>query len=445
MRCLKVITRSTVVVLGQSERELMRGPWFRKLVVAITIAAVFAVFRISSEHFVDSDSGSRLIIRRSQIQRVPNQDASLSIPFLDKVSNFWYVGGGTEIRNNEFIRLTRAGSSGHHGLILSNGLGDNTIDNFETVVKFRISPKAGNMRSRLMGDGMAIVITPEKDFLLQDLASSYARRQYEINSGGIVAGDTQMMGLPKNLPGLALIIDTYKNDGKAGTPIPFLDIILNTSPSTQAYDADSDGAKTTAIKINQNKIRLKKSIMTGETVQLRLIYIESENFLKIDIQYTREGNYWIELVHTHLPTVLPRNIESNQRYIGISASTGELSQTVDILGIETNEYHLKGKDGLSKDFLREIELYFLQEFNDKIVMEKDDFQRWKMAKSRPLYQTKEKASVKPGRHGSFVQTFAFFFTILICIYLASVYIRVSIKHFLNANRGSTKRSRALPR
>ncbi|QLQ78550.1 hypothetical protein HG537_0A07970 [Torulaspora globosa] len=404
----------------------------RRLVLAVTIAVVFVVVRIGW-HFIDTDSASV----RSQIQRVPNWDASLSIPFLDKVSKFWYVGGDTEIRNNEFVRLTRAGSGGHHGLILSNGLGDNTIDNFETVVKFRILPNIGT----LVGDGMAIVITPEKDFLLQDLVSSYARRQYEINSGGVAAGDTQMMGLPRNLPGLAVIIDTYKNYGKTRTPVSFLDVLLNTSPSTQAYDADTDGAKTSAIKINRNKIRLKRSVITGETVQLRLIYIESENFLKIDIQYTGEGDYWIELLRTHLPTVLPRNMESNQRYIGISASTGELSQAVDILGIQTNEYHLEGNDDLSKDFLREIELFYLQEFNDKIAMEKDEFQRWKMAKSRPKSQANQEVSAKPKRHASFVQRPAFFLMILICIYLASVYIRVSIKHFLNANQ----RSRILPR
>lgn len=408
---------------------------FLKLVVAVTIAAVFAVFRVSGGHLFDSDSGS-LPLTRSQIQRVPNLDASLSIPFLDKVSKFWYVGGETEIRNNEFIRLTRAGFAGHHGVILSNGLGDNTIDNFETVVKFRISPKAGSMRSRLIGDGMAIVITPEKDFLLRNLVSSYARRQYEINSGGVVAGDTQMMGFPRNLPCLAVVIDTYKNYGKTRTTVPFLDVILNTSPSTQAYDAETDGATTTAIKINQNKIPLKKSVMTGETVQLRLIYIESENFLKIDIQYSREGDYWIELMRTHLPIVLPRNTENNQRYIGIGASTGELSQTVDIFRIETNEYHLKGGDDLSKDFLREMELFYLQEFNDKIAMEKDEFQRWKMTKSRPRSQVNQEASMKAKPQASLIQRLAFFFMIFICIHLASVYIRVSIKHFLNASRNS---------
>lgn len=423
----------------------MRDAGLLKLMVAISIAAVFALFRIATDHLVDSDPGSLPVVRRSHIQRVPNLDASLSVPFLDKISKFWYVGGETEIRNNEFVRLTRAGSSGLHGLILSNGLGDNTIDNFETVVKLRISPKVGSMRSSSMGDGLAIVITPEKDFLLQDLVSSYARRQYQINSGGVLAKDSQMMGLPRNLPGLAVIIDTYKNYGRSGTAIPFMDVILNTSPSTQSYDADTDGEETTALKVNENKIRLKRTAMTGDIVQLRLIYLESENFLKIDIQYAKEGDYWIELVRTHLPTVLPRNIESNQRYIGISASTGQLSQTVDILEIETKEYHLKDKDDMSKDFLREIELFFLQEFDDRIALEENDYQRWKMSKSRPQQnQADTKVTVEPKKRSSFLWSFAGFFMILVCIYVASVYIRVSIKHFMNAKGRVTRSSRVLP-
>lgn len=422
----------------------MRQSGFLKLVLAITIAATFALFRIGTGNLVAGRDTVQLA-RRSEIQRIPNKDASLSIPFLDKISKYWYVGGAAEIRNTAFVRLTRAGSVDQHGLILSNGLGDNTIDNFETVVKFRVSPKTGSTSSSLMGDGIAIVITPEKDFLMQDLLSSYARRQYHINSGGIVAGDTGMMGLPRNLPGLALIIDTHKNYRKVPGAVPFLDVLINTEPAKQEYDPETDGEMSAAIKLNEKKIRLKRSLLAGDIVQLRLIYLESENFLKIDVQYAKEGDYWIELIRTHLTTALPRNSESNQRYIGISASTGQVSQTVDILGIETNEFHLKDEDDSSKEFLREMELYFLQEFDDKYALEEDDYQRWKMSNSRPRYEVKEETTTKSEKkHNSFIKSFTSFFIILVCIYLASIYIRICIKHYLNARRRAMRNSRELP-
>lgn len=109
-----------------------------------------------------------LHLRPSLVRRIENRDASLHVPFLDKIAKHWYVGGSPEIRNSEYIRLTKAGSPDSHGSIVSNGLGDNTINDFEIIVKFRIMPrnqhrKTSNGNSPLMGDGMAIVISSEKD------------------------------------------------------------------------------------------------------------------------------------------------------------------------------------------------------------------------------------------------------------------------------------------
>lgn len=420
-----------------------------KLVLAVSIAAIFALFQVGANHlFKESDSESSHFVRESQIRKLHNQDASLNIPFLDKISKYWYVGGGTEIRNAGSIRLTRAGGTDQYGLILSNGMGDNTIDNFETIVTLKISPKEGSNPRALMGDGVAVVVTAEKDFLRQDLTSSYARKQYEINSGGVMVGDTSMMGLPLNLPGMAVIIDTFKNQGRTSVAVPFLDVILNTSPKTQAYDLESDGARTTALKLNQGKIKLKKSIMQGDTTKLRLIYLESENFLKIDIQYAEEGDYWIELFQTHLKEPLPRNEETNQRYIGISALTGELSQTVDILSVETNEFHLKDKGDTSNDFAKEIELYFIQEYNEKIALEEDSEQRWKMSKSQPRYEVNgiNEMPAKKEVHGKsqFLKNFIVFFIILTTLYLASVYVRVSMKHVISSKRYRSKSVGLLP-
>lgn len=424
------------------------GPF--KLLLGVSIAAIFALFQVGANHWAnDGASKSSHFVRESQIRKVHNRDASLNIPFLDKISKHWYVGGETEIRNTRSIRLTRAGGTDQHGLILSNGMGDNTIDNFETVVTFRISPQEGSGSQALVADGVAIVVTAEKDFLRQDLVSSYARKQYELNSGGVQAGDTSMMGLPANLPGMAIVIDTFKNQPKTSATVPFMDILLNTSPRTQSYDLDSDGAGTTALKLNQGRIRLKKSMVQGDLTRLRLIYLESENFLKVDIQYAEEGDYWIELFQTHLKEPLPRDDETNQRYIGVSALTGEISQTVDVLSVETNEFHLKDMDDTSSDFLREIELYFIQEYNEKIALEEDSHQKWKMSKSQPRYETDQNASggaatKREHRLGQFAKNFSVFFIIITIVYLASVYIRVSMKHVIRSKRHRSKSVGLLP-
>lgn len=420
-----------------------------KLLLAVSIAAIFALFQLGAHYFFqEGEPESSHFIRESQIQKLRNPDASLNVPFLDKISKYWYVGGETEIRNVGTIRLTKGGGTNQHGLVLSNGMGDSTIDNFETIVTLKISPKEDSGRHALMGDGVAIVVTAEKDFLRQDLTSSYARRQYEINSGGVRAEDISMMGMPANLPGLALIVDTFRNEPKTRLAPPFLDIVLNTSPRTQAYDLESDGLKTTALNLNAGKTKLKKSVMQGNIFKIRLIYLESENFLKIDIQYGNE-EYWIELFRTHLSAPLPRNEETNQRYIGISALTGELSQTVDLLSVETNEFHLRDKEDTSQDFFKEIELYFLQEYNEKIALEKDDFQRWKMAKSQPKYEASEITPEKTTKNRQykkrhFFKNFIAFFIIITTVYLASVYIRVSMKHVISTKRHRSKSVGLLP-
>lgn len=151
---------------------------------------------------------------------------------------------------------------------------------------------------------------------------------------------------------------------------------------------------------------------------------------------------------THLKEPLPRNDETNQRYIGISALTGELSQTVDILSVETNEFHLKDKDDTSNDFAKEIELYFIQEYNEKIALEEDSEQRWKMSKSQPRYEVNEinEMPAKKQVHGKsqFLKNFIVFFIIITTLYLASVYVRVSMKHVISSKRHRSKSVGLLP-
>ncbi|GAV53649.1 hypothetical protein ZYGR_0AK01510 [Zygosaccharomyces rouxii] len=393
-----------------------------------------------------------LHLRPSLVRRIENRDASLHVPFLDKIAKHWYVGGSPEIRNSEYIRLTKAGSPDSHGSIVSNGLGDNTINDFEIIVKFRIMPrnqhrKTSNGNSPLMGDGMAIVISSEKDFISpESYASGYARKQFDLNSGGVILGNTEMMGLPKNLPGLCLVVDTFQNNDRSRTKIPFLDLHINTSPRDQKYDLSSDGGDTTALKLLKDPIRLPQRCLKGDLTQFRIIYMESVNTLKIDAKYAQEGDYWIELFHSQLDINIPKNPRNGQRYVGVGGLTGQLTETVDIFSIETNEFHSENHDESAEDSLdyaKEVQMFLAQEFDHTISLAEDEFQKWKISRAQPnlaIEQVQEESPLSPSlprrpkpMFGWFGKTVAFSI-LTVAFYLTSVYIRVSVKHLNNTHR-----------
>ncbi|CDF87420.1 BN860_05952g1_1 [Zygosaccharomyces bailii CLIB 213] len=409
---------------------------------------------------IGRESEDGYYVRPSQVRRYINEDASLHIPFLDKLSKFWYVEGRPEIRNADYVRLTKVGAPVEHGVVVSNGVGDNTINDFEIVVKFRITPKNKHAKKAgrgptWMGDGMAIVITPEKDFVNPSrYVSRYAKKQFDINSGGVLLGNTEMMGFPRNLPGLNLVIDTFQNSKSSRAMIPFLDIMINTSPREQYYDAATDGAASTAMKLTQTPIRLKRSVVQGDVTEIRIIYMESINTVKVDVKYAQEGDYWIELYQSRLPVPVPKNRRTGQRYIGIGGLTGELTQTVDVLSVDTSEFHLKDQDESSEDtydYAKEVQLFLAQEFKQKVSLEEDEFQRWKIMKAQPNFASSDTSPASRPRKPRSLLRGGFCWLgkmmalgiLIIALYLASVYIRVSAKHISKTQRRRRAQSMGL--
>ncbi|CAI4045204.1 Uip5p SKDI_11G2530 [Saccharomyces kudriavzevii IFO 1802] len=360
-----------------------------KLAISLLILSLFLIFQVVTRIYLNDGNEKDIEIvpltgRRSHVTRVPNNDASLSIPYLDKINLFWHVGGATQIRNAQSIKLTQDRDQHKHGLVLSNGVGDNTINDFEIVYKFRIS---NDPATQLVGDGMCFAITPENGFLTQDLKSSYARRQYMMNSHGVMGGNTDLMGFPKNLPGLFLVLDTYRNQGNDHKETPFMDVFLNVAPESDSYDINSDGELSTSLRLNsKGHINLKMDALWNEVTKLRIIYLESISFLKIDIQYAKEGNYWVELFQTTENLYLPKNIHTGQRYIGCGALNGQLTETVELLEVCTSEFHWNDKDESIEDtydYVKEAELFLEQEFGETLDMEPDEFTKWKMTKAQP--------------------------------------------------------------
>ncbi|CCF55767.1 hypothetical protein KAFR_0A03320 [Kazachstania africana CBS 2517] len=398
-----------------------------KLLIAIVISFLFIYFH-QSPHVIVHDNAYQENVDSSSIIKQYNDDASLSNPFLDKINKRWYVDGGTKIRNTGSIKLTDPNSINEYGVILSNGIGDNIINDFEIIFNFKVSDFKNN------NEGLAFVISSENGFIWKDLHGSFATKQYEIQSGGVLASDHSLMGFPRNLPGLAIIIDTLVSDSNSRMLVPFMDLYLNSDPKTQYYDLGTDGIRSTSKRLNEDHIKLDEQIINGEFIKLRIIYMESISFLKID---ARHNGAWRELFRSNDNLYLPKNKGTDQRYIGMGALSGR--GTAELFSIETNEFHWQNHDESMEEtyaYAKELEKFFLNEYEQYISIEKDNFDEWRIIKSQHHSQ-RDKIS---GHHIYFKFFWRWFFgvVILLLLYLISLYIRVTKRHLRRLNRKKEK-------
>lgn len=381
--------------------------------------------------------------RKLKINKIWNPDASLMAPYLDKLNKFWHVGGSTEIRNLQGVKLTTLYKPHTHGTIISNGIGDNTINDFETTFKFNIL----KAKDQIPGDGITFIISSENEFALRDLRSSFALRQYLITSKGVMGQDTSMMGFPKNLPGLAIVIDTFANLDENIEKVPFANIYVNFNPQRSAYDLKSDGLNSSNRRLNKVPIPLNKEIMEGTDTEIRVIYLESISFLKIEIRYSQDNNKdlvnegWIEIYNNDGSNILlPKHHVTGQRYIGMGALTGELTETVELISVKTFEFHWNNGNEKMEDtfeYAQEAIELIKREYKTHIKMEPNSFKRWKMVKHQELddmANTKtnvnyDKSQFKWISLKNIIMLIIIIPVILILIYFISLYIRVATKHF----------------
>ena len=147
------------------------------------------------------------------------------------------------------------------------------------------------------------------------------------------------MGFPKNLPGLAVVLDTSGSRDDSGYPL--MDIYLNVNPEENAYDFESHGKYSTSFKLNDYPIRITRGILSGnQRTRLRLVYLESINFLKVDMSFSHEGGDWEQMyINQNLPWSLPKNSKTGERYLGVSSLSLNKAQTMELFNIKTNEFH----------------------------------------------------------------------------------------------------------
>ncbi|AMD19108.1 HBR207Wp [Eremothecium sinecaudum] len=360
------------------------------------------------------------------VNRFHNKDASLSPPYLDKVNKYWHVKGSTVIKNWDEIRLTSGGEKNRWGVLLSNGMGDNVIDNFEVVVDFSLDA-TGTEKAR--GAGMVILVTSHHEYMTKRLHSGYARQQFQLSTA-LEIENHDLMGFPRNMPGLAIVIDTFKDDPGSRAQPPNLKLFLNDNVREQYYDLASDGERSTS----KNLITAP---MPTEEIRhrIRIIYLECIGYLKVDIDYGAKDR-WKEIFRQEKNLKLPKNARNGQRYIGVGALNGEHSQNVKLHNVDTSEYQwVKGENDRqlenSFSYAKEITRFLNWELGEHIKMEEDDYAKWAEIKSALADESFIGVEyIEPSigaKIGAFLKTSLIWCILAVGVYLMTKYLKAVLR------------------
>lgn len=423
-----------------------------KSIPTLIISVIFIFYYIIPYLFFSSKDTSSTISeksvydKQSKIVKFFNSDASLSVPFLDRINEFWHIGGNTHIRNSEFIRLVKSGIRNTNGIVISNGIGDNIIDDFEMNIRIKISnpklPKPQEENSNNVS-GFAIMISPENNFVTSNLRSSYAKEQYKINSNGILGDNTELMGVPRNLPGLALVYqnDLTINDEK-------FDIILNANPNfhwkTQGEIPSIylGGKKFNDIDFYNNNHWDNKNELF---LNIRIAYFETIGFLRIDVQNPEDSNDWYQITKQDGNIYLPKNSKNDQRYISISGLNNDATSNIDILNVKTEEFHWLYENNVmdlrDKDYINEVKKFLIERYDYKPAPGSVNFDETTESSTK-----KHGTRIHPKQRNWFISLIfnilklLLFISLLIIFYFTTLYFRVSIRHWKLVHNRRGKRS-----
>lgn len=134
----------------------------------------------------------------------------------------------------------------------------------------------------------------------------------------------QVFGSVDNFEGLGIFIDTYKNN-RPGTVFPY--VMAMYGDGQTSYDKNNDGKANEYAGCSARGIR-------GANVptKARLTYFQ-EKSLKLELQYKSEDQ-WVICFEKEDPPPIP-----SVSYLGFSAETGELSDSHDIISVETRNLY----------------------------------------------------------------------------------------------------------
>ncbi|VDL60193.1 unnamed protein product [Hymenolepis diminuta] len=221
-------------------------------------------------------------------QRFQRRDHSLVPP---------YTGGwttyGTTMISPSFVRLTADQKGSTAGI--SNIYPLHSRD-WEVIIDFKVFGSKGT----LFGDGFAFWYTDTP----------------------IKPGNA--LGAEVTFKGLGIFYDTYSNHNSGhGHDYPYVSCMVNNR--SIAYDHDHDGNQTQLAGCHSS-FRNK-----NHKTRTRITYSKNTLTVDMDVNHQNEWKNCISLGGVHLPTGY---------YLGISAATGDLTDTHDILSLKTYDLGL---------------------------------------------------------------------------------------------------------
>jgi mannose-binding lectin 2 len=133
-----------------------------------------------------------------------------------------------------------------------------------------------------------------------------------------------VFGSTDSFEGLAIVIDTYKNN-RPGTVFPY--VMAMYGDGKTLYDKNNDGKANEYAGCSARGIRGASS-----STKLRLTYYQDKS-LKLELQYKGEDQ-WTVCFEQDDPPAIPA-----VSYLGFSAETGELHDNHDIISVETKNLY----------------------------------------------------------------------------------------------------------
>ncbi|RQM22339.1 hypothetical protein B5M09_008870 [Aphanomyces astaci] len=231
-----------------------------------------------------------------------------------------FTFGGHAVVNKHFVRLTTDRQSKRGFVWSKETLGAARLPKteFSIVLTFRISGQG----ERWFGDGLALWVTTEPRH---------------------VDGDNH--GFKETYTGFGIIVDTFVNAEQAGGHKDVTFVVNDGTKSLDDINYSPDGKKGCDAKNLRYHAKSASFSASGSMSRVKLSF--ANNFVSIQIDPTNSG-FWSPCFED---TVQLPPTWFSQATIGLTATTGSLADTHDVIALELYEYVTMHDDEiLQKDY-----------------------------------------------------------------------------------------------
>ncbi|ETW01624.1 hypothetical protein H310_06256 [Aphanomyces invadans] len=214
-----------------------------------------------------------------------------------------FTFGGHTVVNKHFVRLTTDRQS-KRGFVWSKatlGSAGLTKQEFSIVLTFRISGQG----ERWFGDGLALWVTTEPRH-----------------------SDGENHGFKEKYTGIGIIVDTFVNDEQAGGHKDVTFVVNDGTKSLDDINYSPDGKKGCDAKNMRYHAKSATFSASGSMSRVKLSF--SNNYVNVHIDPTNSG-FWSPCYED---TIQMPSTWLSQATLGVTASTGSLADTHDLIALE---------------------------------------------------------------------------------------------------------------